>query len=344
MKTNQLIASLEPTLAEVEAFRKKQLRLKQIEYGFYAMGTILFLLIPICLGMFGAVLAGVLAVSFVALLIARLLVVGTPIKDYQEKYRNKVLKELVQKLNPATKFVSNSYKYQASIQDSGLLGTSVFSEKGGALLNGKTKNGYPFQLMEASLIMPVVNGTGSSTPSKGMICVIEGAHYLGEHTIIKSKKGWTESSMSILTKAGREEKFTLYSTKHKSAFFNEKYVIYTKKRNEVETLLTKEALQKLDALIQAKNVPMNIVLKENKLFLLLSGVNYFEANMNQSLFGKNVVTKIHDKIAASLALVEDLSALIGGEAGRMKIVTKEAIKPLDNAADSAYDHFIGDEV
>jgi Skp family chaperone for outer membrane proteins len=344
MKNNRIIESLEPTLIEVETYRESKLALRQIEYSFYGVGTLLFVSIFISWTMSAFWVTGVLATIFVISLIVRFSVVGTPVKDYQTKYSNQLIQELVRKLNPAIKYVSNSYKYQTLIKDSGLLGASIFSENSGVLLNGKTKKGYPFQLMEASLMRPLANGTGSSTPFKGMICVIDGEHYLGEHTIIKSKKAFTESSMSILTKAGKEEKFTLFSTKHKSDSFNEKYLVYTKKRNEVDSLLTKEALQKLDALVQAKNVPMNIVLKENRLLLLLSGVNYFEANIDQSLLNPTAVTKIYDKITASLDLVEELSTLIGGEDGRIKILTKEVMKPLDNAGDSAYDHFIGDEL
>lgn len=343
MDSNQLIEALEPTILEVEQFRKKQLRLKQLEYAFYGIGTILFLLILLTWGAYGFLLTGGLFTVFVILLILRLSVIGTPKKDYQAKYNEKVTKALIRKLDPAIKYASNNYKYQTGIWNSGLLGTSNFAGNNAVVLDGKTKNGYAFQLMEASLIgQEMLAGRSSQATYKGMIVVIEGAHYLGEHSIIKAKKAWTETSMSMHSKTGEEVKFTLFSTKHKSASFNEKYVVYTKKRKEVEALLTTEALQKMEALMQAQKVPVDIVLQEKKLFLLLSGINHFEVDLHQSLARTNAVNRSCDKIKSALDLVEEFSALIGGEKGRMKIMLKEDIKPLDNATDSAYDHFIED--
>lgn len=343
MKNNQLIESLEPILTEVEQFRKKQLRLKQLEYGFYGVGTILFLLLILSWGAYGFLLTGGLFVAFVVLLILRLSMVGTPKKDYQEVYSNQVTKALVQKLDPSIKYKTNTYKYQTSIQDSGVLGISNFSKNTGVLLTGKTQNGYPFQLMEVGLIgEQMVAGSRSPAIYKGMVCVIEGEHYLGEHTIIKRKTGWTESSMSISTKTGKEVQFTLFSTKHKLASFNEKYNVYTKKRNEIDALFTKETFQQIVTLMESQKFPVDIVLQENKLFLFLAGVNYFETSIEQSLLGTNAVSSSYGKIKSSLNLVEELSTLIGGE--KMEIIIKEEIKPLDNARDSAYDHFIEDEL
>jgi hypothetical protein len=344
MKNNELVESLKPTLIEVEQFRKKQLEKKQLEYGFYAMGTILFLLLILSWGVYGFVLTGGIFAAFVILVVLRLSMVGTPKKDYQEEYSNQVTKALVQKLNPSIKYSSNNHKYQASIRNSGLFGGANFSKSTGVLLNGKTKNGYPFQLMEVSLVgrEVVTSNRTQVTYYKGMVCVIEGEHYLGEHTIIKPKTGWTESSMSILTKVGKKVQFTLFSTKHKLASFNEKYTVYTKRRNEVEALLTKDALQKMAALMGAQKTPVDMVFQENKLFLFLSGVNHFEINIKQKLLETNAVSRSYNKIKSSLNLVEELSALIGGE--RMEIIIKEEIKPLDNATDSAYDHFIEDEL
>jgi hypothetical protein len=337
METYKLIKSLEPTLIEVEEFRKKQLGLQKLEYGFYAIGTILLFLIFV---------SWIAVIFFMILMIMRFVVVGTPKKDYQEEYSNKVTKELIQKLNPAIKYASNKDKHQGLILNSGLLGTSSFSENSGILLSGKTKNGSPFQLMEASLVGQVVAGHPNEnyTSFKAMICVLEGAHYLGEHTIIKSKEIFKESSLIVRSKTGKKERLTLFSTKDKSVSFNDKHVVYTKEKNDLEALLTTKALQNMDALIRGQKVPMDMVLKENKLFLLLSGINYFEADINEILLGTNTVARSCENIKSSLDLVEELSALIGGEDGRMKIITKPSIEPLDNASNSAYDHFIGDEL
>ncbi|MFT5647093.1 MAG: hypothetical protein ACI976_001782 [Aureispira sp.] len=337
MDTYKLIESLEPTLIEVEQFRKKKFRLKQLEYGFYGVGTILFFLIFV---------SWIAVIFFIILFFVRFAVVGMPKTDYQEKYSNKVTKELVKKLNPAIEYGSNNYKHQELILNSGLLGTSKFLEKSGVLLSGKTKNGYPFQLMEASLVGQVEDGHSDQnyTSFKAMICVLEGTHYLGEHTVIKSKEIFKEHSLSVRSKTRKKEQLTLFSTKHKSVSFNDRHVVYTKDIKEVEALFTTELLQNMDALVQGQKVPMDMVFKEHKLFLLLSGINYFEADISQSLLGTNAVAISCEKIKSSLNLVEKLSALIGGEDGRMKIITKPSTEPLDNADDSAYDHFIGDEL
>jgi len=346
MEKEKLIELLRPTLIEVEEFRKRQLRLKKMEYGFYGLGTVLSLSIFVSWTMSMLMLAGILVVLFIILLILRFTMVGTPKEEYQKKYEQQVIKGIVRTLNPAIKYSSNSHKYKTSIQNSGLLRGANFSDKEGIVLDGKTKNAYPFQLIKGGLMTPLPSQTskGNSTSFEGLICILEGEHYLGEHTIIKPKEGWMESSMSMLTQEGKTEDFILFSTKHKLASFNEKYTIYTKKRNEVETLLSTEALQKIETLAAIEKAPMTMVLKGNKLFLLFSGVDYFEAHIEQSLLGTNAVPKTYDELLASLHLVEELSALIGGETNKMKIITKEIIKPIDNARNSAYDHFIDDEL
>lgn len=339
MEKDKLMEILQPALVELEGIQKAELSYQSKVYGFYVIGGILSIAL-FFLSSIGASWIYVVPVFCLLLFFVVIRFTMKKGKAYQTEYKALVLKEMVTQLNPSVKYKTNNYVTQRILEESALLGPLTYPNLETSCFEGKTAQNHAFKLLELYVgNMSTTEFTFAAT--KGLVCILESEHYLGEHTLIQPKQASTETSIDVYNQQREKTILTLLSTRNKSTSFNEKYSVYTKRRSEADALLTKEALKEIEVLLQAWKAPVRIVFQEHKLFLCLFGVQPFSRSIESGKLNERSILATYKKLASYFELTEKWSALLENSE---KIEIPEDKDIIDNAQNSAYDHFLGDEI
>lgn len=339
MEKDKLMETLQPVLTELEDVRIANLSFKSKIYGFYVVAGALLIAL-FFLSLIGASWLYILSVFCLFLFFLIIRVTMEKGKDYQTEYKTLFIKEIVAQLHPNLKYTTNDHSLRRTIENSALLGALIYPNLETSCFGGKTAQNHAFKLLEFYIgDMSSTQFTFSAT--KGLVCILESEHYLGEHTIIQPKKDSVETSIDVYNRQRDKSILTLLSTHKKSTSFNEKYSVYTKTRSEADLLLTKEALKQIEGLLRRWKVPVRIIFQGHKLFLCLFGVKPFSRSVESGMLNERSILAIYKELASYFELTEKLSALLGSSE---KIALPEDKKIIDNAQNSAYDHFLDNEV
>lgn len=344
-KSNE--TALKPLTEALEEKRQVYLDLRQTAKKFYWLPLGLLILFVLISLLYDTPLLLCLLFCFSLTLFIKFNKVDVYIEEYNETYKETFIKPFVPVFYPNLTYLPGKFSTSNNIQAS-FLYDSISKD---ARLNcedgfrGKTAQGLSFTLME---IHYQVDNYGKSKtkreifisielPNKGYrpVVVAPGARmqYILERY---NEKRISEAGLEVEEPILKQEGFERY--------FEDKYAVYSQKKEDVATLLSPSFLAVIQKLGRQciGNIRFSFV-KDVLHIALPSQQNFFEADLQKTVLTNTVGQELFNELSTCLSIVEELESAVN----QLKLPSKERIplpKELDlsnqNWEDSAYDHFI----
>ncbi|WP_143310281.1 DUF3137 domain-containing protein [Chitinophaga vietnamensis] len=234
-----------------------------------------------------------------------------PATDYRQDFKQKVVKPIISFINPDYTYLPLNYASFEEFTESGLFAKKEYNISGNDQVFGKMGN-MQFQFCDLKVTrMPLVTlrGRGADTVFSGSYFIAQFPRYFTAPVYILSRNSMTEE---IFTSTAEDNGFIETWNLGKKvlpadAAFNREFMVYSSDAEEAQQLLSPALMQRVLALQERSQAKLFISFYSNRIYIGINhGLDYFEADMNQSLADPNLLTGYYMDFLTLLQLVEDL--------------------------------------
>jgi ribosome-associated toxin RatA of RatAB toxin-antitoxin module len=333
--------ALKPLMEALEAKRRSYLSFRQKAKKLYGlpMGLLVFyiLIYFIC----DTPLSLFLLFCFCLLLFIKFKKVDTPAEDYNNNYKEDLIKPFVPIFYPEVTYLPGKFSTSNNIQASFLYEALHFKKELSCEdgFRGKTTQGLSFTMMEVSYRLDMHGKMETKRelfisielPNKGYRPVIVAPWFKMQQVLERYNEKMTTEE-PIVKQIGFEE------------HFKGKYTVYSQQEEDAVALLSAPFLALIQKLEIQWTDDIRFSFVEDVLHISLSSKhNFFEADLEQAVLVDTVGENLFDELSNCLSIVNKLGASLTN----LELPSKERIPlpkdlalPAQNWDDSAYDHFI----
>ncbi|HVI44294.1 MAG TPA: DUF3137 domain-containing protein [Chitinophaga sp.] len=236
---------------------------------------------------------------------------ATEIKDYQQDFKNRVVRRIIAFINPEYTYQPLNYASYEEFTENGLFSRKDYRITGNDQVFGKTGE-MNFQFCDLKVThMPLVTlrGQDADVVFEGSYFIAQFPRYFSTPVYVISRVSMSENLFaSPNANEGYIETWSLGKKVLPSdAAFNKAFMVYAKDVEEAQQLLTPVLLQKIAALQERSQAKLFISFYSNRIYIGIShGRDYFEAGLDESLNNQQLLKDYYLDFLTQLQMVEDL--------------------------------------
>ena len=338
MKTlSEITAYIQPTLEEVEVFRKEKLEARETNRiwflipFFSAVISVLALLTGTILLAGICIMAAIFSAGFI-----QNNKINPHINAFQKNYKDQILSTFVQLVYPKASFEANKKISRQNFEASELFNTydNYFGED---YFRGTTENGTNFEFSELKVENVTTDSDGdrqTHTVFKGLFFVIDTNKEISSSRV-HVVPDTAEKMMGFIGKMLQKSLGSLfqgaqmvYMDEHPE--FEKEFVVYAKDKASAYRVLTPALIGVIYHLKYEWNAPLRLSFIGSKIYIALELTkNCFDADINRSLLSSKNIAQLYNELSLCFTLIESLSDI--------ENIPKN-YDPSANWTNSAYDH------
>lgn len=345
--------SLQPLIEALEQKRQTHFKFRQATRKLYWLPSGLFILCVLLSLVYEIPVLLCFMFCFCMVLFIKFKKVDSYEEAYNKTYKETFVKPFVQIFYPKVTYLPGKFTTSNNMQASFLyesLGSKQWlsCEDG---FRGKTTQGLGFTIMEVSYRVEVHGKMETKRelfisielPKKGYRPVVVAPDPMMKYVLER----YNEKELSP-SELERENEEPILEQTGFEGYLEDKYAVYSQQKEDATALLTTPFLALIQRLGKQWTEGIRFSFVEDVLHIALPPQqNFFEGNLEQAVLADTLGEKLYKELSVYLSTVEELSTSLH----QIKLPAKERIPlpknlalPNRNWDDSAYDHFIGDEL
>ncbi|MBL4651110.1 MAG: DUF3137 domain-containing protein [Aureispira sp.] len=345
MQYNPNKEELKPLIEALEKKRRTYFNFRQTAKNLYWLPSGLFILCVLISLVYETPLLLCFMFCVCLALFIKFKKVDTYEEDYSKVYKETFVKPFAQVFYPKVTYLPGKFSTSNNMQVS-LLYESLGSEQWLSCedgFRGKTEEGLDFTMMEVSYRVEV---DGKMVTKQEFFVSIE-LPKKGYRPVVVAPGSMMKYMLERYNEKEINEEPIVEQTGFE-AYFEDRYAVYSQQKEDARALLTTPFLALIQKLGKQWTEGIRFSFVDDVLHIALPPQqDFFEGDLEQVVLTNTVGEELFKELSTYLSTVEELSVSLH----EIKLPSKERIplpKDLDlpnrNWDDSAYDHFIGDEL